>query len=111
MAQIVGLTCSTETCARFLLFFETIEPFFSANDENVLGIECAVATPLIPTIIRTAWIIIEEELVEDDGDSGVAEALTKRADTLSLRFIRLPVAEEYFGHEETNFCAFVPFCG
>ena len=56
-------------------------------------------------------MIVLEELIEDDGDSRVTQPLSKRADALFLSIIRLPVAEEYFGHEEANFVFFVPFCG
>jgi hypothetical protein len=42
-------------------------------------------------------------------DPAGTNPLAKRTDALLLRIIRLPVAEEYFGHEETNFCAFCAF--
>ena len=52
-------------------------------------------------------MIVKEELIEDDVDSSNAQTLTKHADAPFLRVILLPVAEEYFGHEELILC-FVP---
>jgi len=72
-------------------------------------VKSTIAAPLVPTFIWSSRIVIKKELIEDDRDSCSSQTLAKRTDALLLLIIRLPVAEEYFRHEELDFVLFVPF--
>jgi hypothetical protein len=52
--NIISFASSTETSARRLSLLEALEPRFSADNENVVCFESAVAAPLVPTF---AWTL------------------------------------------------------
>jgi hypothetical protein len=56
----------------------------------------AVAAPFVPAFVRTLWMVIKEELVEDDLYASVAQTFSERADALALFVVSLSVTDEDF---------------
>lgn len=100
VTHIVRFAGSAKPSSGWLLLFEALEPRFSTNNENVFRVQRTIAAPFVPTFIWTTWVVVKKELIEDDIDVALAEALAKRADALSVFIIGLAVAEEYPRHEE-----------
>jgi hypothetical protein len=77
MPQIVGLTRRAEAGARRLLLLEALKPLARAHHEHVFGLECAVAAPFVPPVIRAAGVFLQEELIEDNVDATAARRSPK----------------------------------
>jgi hypothetical protein len=63
LENVAGFTCRSEASSRRLTTVETLKPCLIADDENVVRFGRTGATPLRPTLIRTAWVIVEEKLI------------------------------------------------
>ena len=59
-----------------------------------------------PALVWTSRVAFQEELIEHDIDSAVAEPLAKRAHTLFVFVIGLSIAEEDFRHKTYKFVDF-----
>ncbi len=98
MAQIVGFASGSKSSSGWLSFLKTLEPLFSADNENVICMECSVTAPFVPALVWTTWISVEEELIEDDVNTAVTQTLAKFANAFALLVLDLPITDKYLRH-------------
>jgi len=98
VADVVGLAGGSEAGAVWLGFVEALKPRLASDDDDVARVQRAVTAPFVPSVIRAAGVVFEEELIEDDADAARAQPLGEGPNTLALGAAGVAVAEEDFGH-------------
>ncbi len=98
VADVVGLTGGSEAGAGRLGFVEALEPRLAADDDDVAGVQGAVAAPFVPAVVRPTGMLFEEELIEEHTDATGPQPLGEGPDALAFGGAGLAVAEEDFGH-------------
>lgn len=103
VAEIIRLTGSAKTGAGRLLFIKAPKPRLAANDDDVVGIERAIAAPFTLTIGRSFGFLVKQELIEDYVDAANAETFAERTNAHALHITCLAIAEKYRLHAFVTF--------